>query len=432
MRRARLRPRLRSPAERRAHPLAGDPLRERRPDRRAQGFRRASRSTRAQPPKRPTARRASCSRRRATICASRCTRSVSTSPRCRRAHATPNGGRWSHLQSAVERAGNAVRAIDRPVAPGRRRARRPSARRCRWRRCSLGFRRIRRRRRQPGPELRVVADPARRVDRCVAARADRRQSRRQRDSLHGARWRAHRRAPVRHRVAIDVVDTGIGIAPADRDRVFEEFFQVRSDDGSTPAHRGMGLGLAIVRRFAALLGHEISARFAAGYRLAVSSAAAARRRRVTRVRGIRRARPHRRAPRSTLARSPAARRGHRRRLGDGRRDAHAVPDVGRDRRRRRDGPTRCSRRRRSSRYPDLIVADLRLADGRVGIDVGADDCVTNSDFAMPALLVSGDTSAEAERDARDAGFTLLPKPVDPPVLAAVATALVARAMSRAA
>ncbi|MEO8536494.1 MAG: HAMP domain-containing sensor histidine kinase, partial [Betaproteobacteria bacterium] len=57
--------------------------------------------------------------------------------------------------------------------------------------------------------------------------------------------------------AIDVVDSGIGIAREHRERVFEDFFRVGGDRPTTPAHRGMGLGLAIVRRFAALLGHEI-------------------------------------------------------------------------------------------------------------------------------------------------------------------------------
>jgi hypothetical protein len=58
-------------------------------------------------------------------------------------------------------------------------------------------------------------------------------------------------------VRIDVVDTGAGIADADRGRVFDEFVQL----AATPRHhaggRGMGLGLAIVRRLANLLGHRI-------------------------------------------------------------------------------------------------------------------------------------------------------------------------------
>jgi signal transduction histidine kinase len=46
-------------------------------------------------------------------------------------------------------------------------------------------------------------------------------------------------------VRIAVADTGPGIAPEDRDRVFEKFARL---DGAARATRGTGLGLAIVRR----------------------------------------------------------------------------------------------------------------------------------------------------------------------------------------
>ena len=44
---------------------------------------------------------------------------------------------------------------------------------------------------------------------------------------------------------------------------------------------------------------------------------------------------------------------------------------------------------------------------------------------MPALLVSGDLSPAAERDARRAGLVLLSKPVVPAALHAAALALIA-------
>ena len=57
------------------------------------------------------------------------------------------------------------------------------------------------------------------------------------------------------RVSIDVIDTGIGV-PADQQRqIFEEFYQVR--DPARPHGEGLGLGLAIVSRLAALLGAEV-------------------------------------------------------------------------------------------------------------------------------------------------------------------------------
>jgi len=86
---------------------------------------------------------------------------------------------------------------------------------------------------------------------------------------------------------------------------------------------------------------------------------------------------------------------------------------------------------RGTRYPDLVVADLRLGDGASGV-VTVRALRDELGFAVPALIVSGDTSVAAERAVRSAGLTLLPKPVVANVLEAVATALVARAVPRAA
>ena len=56
------------------------------------------------------------------------------------------------------------------------------------------------------------------------------------------------------RLLLQVRDTGVGIAEADRERVFEEFFQaVRGTAPTADQKRGLGLGLAIVRRLAALM-----------------------------------------------------------------------------------------------------------------------------------------------------------------------------------
>ncbi len=53
---------------------------------------------------------------------------------------------------------------------------------------------------------------------------------------------------------IDVVDTGIGIEMDQLDAIFQEFHQVTA---STASKEGFGLGLAIVRRLADLLGHRV-------------------------------------------------------------------------------------------------------------------------------------------------------------------------------
>jgi two-component system, chemotaxis family, CheB/CheR fusion protein len=53
------------------------------------------------------------------------------------------------------------------------------------------------------------------------------------------------------RLAIEIWDTGIGIAPAELSAIFEEYHQV--DNAARERNRGLGLGLAIVDRLARLL-----------------------------------------------------------------------------------------------------------------------------------------------------------------------------------
>jgi signal transduction histidine kinase len=59
-------------------------------------------------------------------------------------------------------------------------------------------------------------------------------------------------------IALQVIDTGVGIAPADQRRIFEEFEQVNAGPRGESMQRGTGLGLAISRRLAQLLGGDIA------------------------------------------------------------------------------------------------------------------------------------------------------------------------------
>jgi signal transduction histidine kinase len=59
-------------------------------------------------------------------------------------------------------------------------------------------------------------------------------------------------------VAVQVADTGIGIDPADHDRIFDEFEQVNAGPRGDSARRGTGLGLPISSRLARLLGGTIT------------------------------------------------------------------------------------------------------------------------------------------------------------------------------
>jgi signal transduction histidine kinase len=64
--------------------------------------------------------------------------------------------------------------------------------------------------------------------------------------------RASRRSAA---VALDVIDTGIGIPPEDRAAIFEPFRQ--GERGDAKGYGGVGLGLALVARLTDLLGAEV-------------------------------------------------------------------------------------------------------------------------------------------------------------------------------
>jgi signal transduction histidine kinase len=59
-------------------------------------------------------------------------------------------------------------------------------------------------------------------------------------------------------VALQVADTGVGIAERDLHRIFEEFEQVEPGSRADSARRGTGLGLTITRRLARLLDGDIT------------------------------------------------------------------------------------------------------------------------------------------------------------------------------
>lgn len=55
-------------------------------------------------------------------------------------------------------------------------------------------------------------------------------------------------------VRLVVEDQGVGIAPEDRERIFESFYRARNTGGA----KGHGIGLSLVKRIVDLHGGEIN------------------------------------------------------------------------------------------------------------------------------------------------------------------------------
>jgi signal transduction histidine kinase/ActR/RegA family two-component response regulator len=71
-----------------------------------------------------------------------------------------------------------------------------------------------------------------------------------------------RLSPAGDRVTFSVCDTGIGIAPQDRDRIFQEFVQIQNP--LQARSKGTGLGLPLTKKLAELLGGSIEVQSTVG------------------------------------------------------------------------------------------------------------------------------------------------------------------------
>ena len=224
-------------------------------------------------------------------------------------------------------------------------------------------------------------------------------------------------------VRLDVVDTGCGIAPEHLARIFDEFFQVARPDAQERA-AGMGLGLAIVRRLASLLGHAVDVRSTPGRGSRFSVTASREATPTARVLRVRAVQAVAAPPRPTLSGrlvaviddDPAAVAAMRALFATW---GVAIAGGGSA----HDALAACGE---AARYPDLIVADLHLAGGTSGL-AAVQQLRDELGLAVPAIVVSGDTSDAARQRARDAGLTLLQKPVQTSALAATVAALLAPA-----
>jgi len=215
------------------------------------------------------------------------------------------------------------------------------------------------------------------------------------------------------KVRYEVRDTGPGIAPEQQQSIFEEFYQL--DNPERDRKQGMGLGLAIVQRNIDLLGHSLELDSTPGHGacfsvLAQSAAAPA---------------------------APTATNDNKLKISD-LADAtillvdddpiivtamSALLDQWDCRILNADSPdTALALLERIQRKPDVILADYRLKDGITGnqvIDAVRDYCKA----PIPAIIITGDTTPDRLREATQAGYPLLHKPVEPELLRSALQAL---------
>lgn len=205
------------------------------------------------------------------------------------------------------------------------------------------------------------------------------------------------------KLRFEVWDTGMGIAPDDQARIFEEFVQLANAERDR--RKGLGLGLSIVQRLAALLGHPVSLSSRPGrgtvFRVDVPMGRAP----VVRVAAARVERSQADlGGRCILVIDDEASivDGMSALLGSWGADAliagtaaEAMAQVT-----ARDAP------------PDLIIADYQLRDGEIGPEV-VTAVRRHFGIEIPAILVTGSATPERLEEARDLGHHLLLKPVMP-------------------
>jgi signal transduction histidine kinase/ActR/RegA family two-component response regulator len=210
---------------------------------------------------------------------------------------------------------------------------------------------------------------------------------------------------------IEVWDTGPGIAAEHLDSIFEDFVQLGNPERDRS--QGLGLGLAKVRRKAALLGHAVDVRsrpgrgaghgsvFAVMVPVAASEPVAEL---APAVAGSEHATPAERLI-LVVEDDPVQRSGMQLLLeGWGHRVMTAA-----------DGFAALERVRTSPRVPDVIVTDFRLPGPMTGVQV-----VTRVGEAaghpVPGIILTGDTAPERIREAVATGCRLLHKPFSPDLL----------------
>lgn len=208
------------------------------------------------------------------------------------------------------------------------------------------------------------------------------------------------------KLRIEVWDTGLGIPEQERQRIFEEFHQLHND--ARERKRGAGLGLAIVRRLANILGHEIFVHSVPG-RGSVFAVELEATGRSVRPGAPETADRHLGRPTTVLVvdDDEQIRKGMVRALESWGCVVHTAGDYASAAAVLGDAPDTV----------DLIIADYRLPQACNGASL-ADRLRTLSHRQVPALIVTADQGQEEMQDIANHGFLALRKPVAPDALRA--------------
>jgi signal transduction histidine kinase/CheY-like chemotaxis protein len=204
------------------------------------------------------------------------------------------------------------------------------------------------------------------------------------------------------RTCLEVWDTGIGIAEDELPKVFDEFYQVGNPGRDRT--RGLGMGLAIVKRLVLLMGHELEVKSVPGrgtvFRLLLVPTEMADMENV--VLGADTLPSPVDANQTVLMidDEESIRVGTRELLQSWGYQVLLADSIAQAR----------SAVLQHAGVIDVVVSDLRLANQEDGIDA-IEQVRSVYGAPLPALLITGDTSADEVRRAHESGHSVLFKPV---------------------
>ena len=204
------------------------------------------------------------------------------------------------------------------------------------------------------------------------------------------------------KLRIEVWDTGPGIPELELQAIFEEFHQL--DNPARERSKGLGLGLAIVQRLADLLGHKIDVRSRLGTGSVFTVEVPLGRLEAAQSPVADQDKTQANAPlRGTILiveDDPAVLEMLQMLFDD---EGHRTLVAA-------DGHKALELAAQGSTTPDLVVADYNLPNGLNGLEIIA-KLQEQAQRAIPAIILTGDISADSLREIAGHGCVHLNKPV---------------------